>query len=219
MARQICVIVPLVGLMLLAGAVGADTYSGTLEYDTGLDATLNWADTDLPTSISWVVSRNPNGSWHYEYTLATPGPAISHWILELTDPVFEGDLLNFSGDYNKTETKLHAAGPGNPNMPEDVYGIKFEWDEGGNSETISFDSWRLPVWQDFYAKCGGQVNTVWNLGFTAGDTDPLDPPRDGSIDDHILAPDGYVPEPATTALFGLGLAGLIGARLRRRREN
>ena len=215
----------ILGLAVLCGAfvasvpAGADTFTGSLVYDTGLDATESWADSDYPTTLSWVVSENANGSWNYQYTFDTPGPGISHWIIELTDPVQDGDLFSFSGDFSATETQTHTAGPGNPHMPEDVYGIKFEWDNGGDAETISFDSSRLPVWQDTYIKCGGNVNTAWNLGFTSGDSDPTNAPADGTIDNHILAPNGYVPEPATTVLFGIGLAGIVGRKLRRRRED
>ena len=77
---------------------------------------------------------------------------------------------------------------------------------------IEFDSIRMPVWGDFYAKCGGiPPNEAWNEGFAT--PDPLDPPADGSIASHILVPDSFVPEPTTLSL--LVACGLLAARRRR----
>lgn len=214
-------------ITLFAVTACADIYSGTLNIgDDGtdeLDGTGEWATG--PTSLTYEVYQNPDQTWHYEYTFSVPTDsfAISHFILELTDGAFEGDFTydDTSGVNNWDEDVYddHNPGPGNPNMPETLYGVKWNWDEteGGYTEVFSFDSTRTPVWQDFYAKCGApDVNTIWNTGFTLNDTDPDEPYTSTTVNDHVLGPNGYVPEPATTALFGLGLASLIGARLRRR---
>ena len=60
-------------------------------------------------------------------------------------------------------------------MPGPVHGIKFEAAGGADltTATLSFDSDRVPVWGDFYAK-GGQ-GTLWNTGFLTAD--PTDPRR------------------------------------------
>ncbi|MFW5868212.1 MAG: PEP-CTERM sorting domain-containing protein [Armatimonadota bacterium] len=206
----------------------ADTYSGTLNVGADstdeLEGTASWGDG--PSSLSYVVSQNPDLTWHYEYTLSVPEAGISHFILELTPGALVGDFTYdvVAGENTWTDDfyTTHNSGPGNPNMPEAVYGVKWEWNavDGGITEVFSFDSTRVPVWQDFYAKCGGQnVNTIWNTGFTAGDTDPDDPYWSTEVTDHVLGPNGYVPEPATTVLFGIGLAGLVGRKLRRRRED
>ena len=73
----------------------------------------------------------------------------------------------------------------------------------------------MPVWGDFYAKDGkvqGVTNTLWNAGFTNPDTDPSDAPSDGTADSHVLVPDTTIPEPASAALLGVGLAGLLARR-------
>jgi hypothetical protein len=217
--------------MLAAPWAGADVFTGTLTVGVAgdpndeLEGTAGWGTG--PTSLAYTVSQNADQTWHYEYQFSVPesSNAISHFIIELTDGAKDADFTyDTASGVNTWDVALyetHEPTGGNPNMPESVYGVKWEWDqtEGGYNETFSFDSIRAPVWQDFYAKCGGaNVNTIWNTGFTTDDVDPTDPYTSTSVTDHILAPNGRVPEPATTALFGLGLASLVGARFRRRKD-
>ena len=106
---------------------------------------------------------------------------------------------------------------GNQDMPENVYGMRFNPLSGGVTDwTFSFFSNRLPVWGDFYARCGGfqgGINKAYNYnmdglnverGFISPDVDPVAGPSDGSVDFHILRPDSVVPEPATAVLLVLG---------------
>ena len=70
---------------------------------------------------------------------------------------------------------------------------------------IAFDSWRDPVWGDFYAKCGGSpANEAWNMGFGSPDSDPMLAPINGSIDNHILVPDTHSPEPSSFLILAVG---------------
>lgn len=204
-------------------------YSGSLtSEDGGLDGREEWIDPGHST-IEWsVVWSESNNAYQYDYTFSVPEFAISHMIIEVSDDFIVDDIWDVQGEHGEIAGPDTYTGGGgdNPNMPGSVYGIKFdeyiedEEDPGYLTANASFLSRRNPVWSDFYAKCGGRqgiINEAWNAGFA--DTNPLDPPSDGSINNHILAPNGYVPEPATTALFGLGLAGLVGAKLRKRRED
>jgi hypothetical protein len=139
------------------------------------------------------------------------GADVSHFILETSETFTEDNIFNLSSPGTGVEVGAFSSGGGNPSMPTNVYGIKFD-STAGTNVTISFDSDRDPVWGDFYAKCGatgGTQNTVWNEGFAS--VDPVSPVQNGTIDNHILVPN-TVPEPMTVALLGLG-----GIFIRRKR--
>lgn len=113
-------------------------------------------------------------------------------------------------------------GNSNPNIPDLFYGIKFEHSEQGDEHTltVSFDSLRVPVWGDFYAKGGTSghhgFNSVWNDGFGSPDSDPANPPADGSIAGHLLVPDTVeIPEPASIGLLLVGLTAVAFGKWRR----
>jgi len=93
---------------------------------------------------------------------------VSHVVIEASASFTQADLLN--DDPNNAEVGSHGSGNGNPDIPSTVYGIKFEIPSGGEGEdsivaadddeggtccvTVSFDTYRSPVWGDFYAKGG-----------------------------------------------------------------
>ncbi|NUM34795.1 MAG: hypothetical protein HUU50_09635 [Candidatus Brocadiae bacterium] len=209
-------------LMLVSFDLNAASYSGSLSVSDGsLIATAFW--NNPLTSISWQVDdTTTSGLWHYEYRLVTATKAISHWIIEASDgslgPAFTlANLFNVItqplGWVDDVTIDTHASGSNpNPYMPEDLYGIKFDSAINSTTVTLVFDSDRVPVWGDFYAKCGatsGVINTVYNAGFTT--LDPTDPVANGTLYNHIIVPDSHtvappVPEPGTfwMALIALG---------------
>lgn len=212
--------------LLTVSFVHAAPFTGSLSTGAGITATPNtgtWATQGV--SLSWIVSDNGNGTWNYSYTFVTPAQgALSHIIIEVSPGVtlndFSNILVNGSAFSGQPEVKEHTPQQGNPDMPGNLYGIKFDVETNLTSTTISFDINRAPVWGDFYAKDGSPGGQAWNTGFLL--PDPTAPPSNGSIDFHILRPDteplNVIPAPAGVllALTGLPLLG-VGAWIRRRK--
>jgi hypothetical protein len=209
-------------------------YSGHLDYapssgSSGSDIQVagdKWPKFNI--TLSWIVTDEEAGPtgfpWKYTYTFTTTGngAAASHVILETSSTFRSNDIKDLTGA-NMENVELQKVSSGNPNMPGDVYGIRFVPSTGStNNMTWTFWSDRIPVWGDFYAK-GGNDNTAYNhtttstgeKGFTTHDTDPTEPAANGSLNCHILRPDTVtvIPEPATIVLI-LFSSGLI---LKRRR--
>lgn len=210
-------------LLVLVVVSCAGAYTGDLSnaFLGGLTTTDNW-DCGF-TSISWEVTFN-NNIWTYSYKLVVPKTEISHFILETSCNFKKSDMMNLNvqkGKIGCVEVGTFKAPPAcdpdkqpNPYMPNDIYGIKFD-DASGKTLQFSFDSYRRPVWGDFYAK-GGRGSAVYNWGSLI--CDPQCPASDGSLLAHILVPDTLVtsvPEPGSMLVCAGGVIGLI---LRRRRR-
>jgi hypothetical protein len=232
------------GLMLtfgagsLSAAMAPHIYTGTLSGWGGIgDGLLVTAGGDWSrpaTTLSWTVDDVTTlGKWHYAYTLTVLRADVQCVIIETSDdipgPAFtEADLFALSTSpadwFNRVQIGTQSKWD-NVNLPDDVYGIKLCALLDPVSLTISFDSDRPPTWGDFYARSflvddpvEDYVNTIYNWGFSQNDIDPLDPPRSGSVDNHVLVPDTgtAVPAPAGAALAGMG-AVLLGWLRRRGR--
>lgn len=208
-----------IAIALIVSAAGAATYSGSLSSAStpkGIDGVGKWM-TDGTVTFAWEVTDNTT-AWHYKYTLSVPTQSISHFIIEVSSIFSLGDMSNaqaLEGSFGSILLEDFDQSNGNPDIPGTIHGIKFD-DTTGTTLTIEFDSIRKPVWGDFYAKDGGNpTNQAWNVGLTASDTDPSAPASNGSVDNHVLVPDSYVPEPASLAL----LIGSVGCLLRRRRTH
>lgn len=195
------------------------TYTGTLSsVNGGLVGTGGWvADPAHPVTFSWTVTQNQDLSWHYQYEFNSTDlqGEISHLVLETSLNFESSDILNPSSEVAGGGPQWNSSANGNPNLPEPIFGIKFE-NISGEVFTLDFDSPRVPVWGDFFAKDGDQGGQLWNAGLTL--VDPMAPPQNGSIDNHVLVPDSVVstiPAPGALVLGSLG-AGLI-CWMRRRR--
>lgn len=205
-------------LLFLSGIPAIAGYQGSLSTPGGVVAGGSWAN---DFAISWDVTVFATYV-HYEYTLevSPAAGAFSHFILETSQNFGARDIFNLAVSPVPLspvgmEIKQHVGpSPGNPNMPGNLYGIKFEPLPETRLLTIAFDSTRLPVWGDFYAKDGTGPTYAYNEGFSRND--PTDPPANGSLDNHILVPDTVVVVPAPAAA-GLGLLGLVTLGSARRR--
>ncbi len=148
--------------------------------------------------LTWEVTENPDHTWHYLYAFEIEDREPLFFILETSGDFTYDDILSVGGDAADLLIGWHSASaPGHPFLPEDFYGIRFDFWATGPVGDMEFDSARAPTWGDFYAK-DGTYQSVWitavNAGFTAPDSDPDLPPQDDPIENHILVP-GMVPAP------------------------
>ena len=213
-------------VLLIATAPFANAFTGNLSSPvaSGVDGNGLWVTSSTATKITWAVTLS-SGVWHYNYKLEVPKSDISHIIIEASASFKDSDIMNLQvnqgsvGSYSvETFNAPPTSNPGqqpNPYMPGNIYGIKFD-DTAGETLEFSFDSYRTPVWGDFYAKggnTGGAPNSAWNAGFLADD--PMNAAADGSQDFHILVPDtktllnNAVPEPASIIALVVGITGLF----------
>lgn len=177
----------------------------------GLTATGDWSSSS--TIISWIVTPEI-GYYNYSYTFTVPRKSLSHSILQVSDPYPEDELalVNTSLDPVELFATLDTWGTSNsnPGIPGSVYGLKFEnitdddpYFGEGSTWTWSFNSLRMPMWGNFYAKSGVGIY-AYNTGFEYPDT--------GSF---IVVPDTeYVPVPPAVLLGMLGM-GVAGVKLRK----
>lgn len=235
--QRLCLAV--VALLVLAcltavPAMAVVSYSGSLTGPNGLgiaaptDGGIHNPWDSASTVFSWDVTRT-GGGWHYLYDLTVPTKNISHVLIETS---LGATIDNLDGATSELAKLYQPGGPGdsNPDLPGDLFGVKFTPLTGTTDFVWAFDSVRSPVWGNFYAK-DGTVGTgldphsnvvAWNEGFLL--TNPSNPVGtfgpNLSPNLKILRPDTVSngsPELSTWLLLACsGMAGLVLKRRRRK---
>jgi serine/threonine protein kinase len=208
---------PLSSIPAKAAAIWGSDASGELSGSRtsliggGIDATVDDWDNGGFT-VEWTISEE-EGEWTYVYSITATVKAISHFVLEVSD---DGKPFNtfvgtdaFEGPETWSQTKS------NPSMPNDIYGVKFDF--GGNQVNYTIVTDRAPVYGVFYAKDGKDDDSkdsveAWSNALNFAEyktTDTL------TSTDFVVRPNGIVPIPTTLLLLGSGLIGVIGLRRRK----
>ena len=198
--------------------VGAsDLYHGSRNSGEGggIFATGPWADGFV---LSWHITENPSGTFTYEYGFSGLGDGVdahdvNNWILQLTPDIdWTGVFDGVAGLVEPPEVGLFTQGPSTPDLPGDLFGVKFEFVDG--TLVIQFVTEYGPEWGSFWANGGRsrrQNVYAYNTGFG---TDPV-----GTDYTNWIPVDGVhsVPEPSTLILLLSG-AGLLAGAARFRKK-
>lgn len=196
---------------LLHTLISAGDFSGSRAVGSGLINFGGAAGAGAGIKVDWLITyNNVSGLYTYKYTVGNTlpgrkGNGLSHVIFDLSDncPTVQANNACATGiEYAVADQRFYEAKKsGNPNLPIDFFGVKFNTPGAVYPQVVSFTSERAPRWGHFYFKLGQDEG--WNTGMTNLTS--------GDKIDFIATPDtktGFIPEPGTWALMVSG-AGLL----------
>jgi hypothetical protein len=210
-----------IGLFLIGGTV---TAQANLLQNGDFDE-MNSSLSSLSAG-QWGVYNSLPGGWYkgagtsgieVQYNTVV-GAHSSNYYVELdshygdnTNSSMHQDVFLYAGQYDLS-FMYHARTNGS-NDDNGIMALLGTDEIGRISKKLSdmtADVWELVTWT-----LSIETKGLYQLGFAAyGNDNSLG----GFIDSVSLNASAPVPEPATMLLFGAGLAGLVGARLRRKKK-
>ncbi len=186
--------------------------SGSIDSSDGGGMTATAAWDDGGATLSWSVVQLESGLWQYDYDFNVDSKELSHIDFQVSGNFTEANI--FAGTTEGWVLGLWGdEGGSSPGIPGSIYGLKFDDGDLLNSFTIVSD--RAPMWGDFYAKDGKDGGT-WVYAFNTNFGVAVDPYQHYAAG-KILVPNTHtnVPEPASLALLGGGLLGMVALRRRK----
>lgn len=225
---------PIVLLAFLASiALSGPAMAGSAVYGTDASGDLTGSrdypsTASTPATIAWDVQAVTEG-YRYTYTLTFPNDGVkgqppdhlkgvSHFNIDLSD----GLLLDSDGlALIASSATINGDPISGSNIEfgtmDGISGVKLDIGGGGEGGSVeyAFISNRVPVWGNFAVKVARSI--FYNEGF-GNELASMD------VNDFIVVPDSVLagepePEPVPGAsAIGVGLLGVAGLTLRRRRR-